>query len=99
MKKIGFIGVGNMGGALAARVIHDFSAEKQILVSSRTLEKATSFAKEWEVTALSNRALADAAEIIFLGVKPQKMQGLFEEIAPVLQQRQDRHSLRRWPSS
>lgn len=93
MKKIGFIGVGNMGGALAARVIHDFSEEKQILVSSRTLEKATAFAEEWEVTALSNRELAAAAEILFLGVKPQKMQGLFEEIAPVLQQRQDRFVL------
>ena len=43
MKKIGFIGVGNMGGTLA-KVAKHYPGE--LLVSSRTLEKAEAFAKE-----------------------------------------------------
>lgn len=90
MKKIGFIGVGNMGGALACNAL---TYTKDILISSRTPEKAQDFAAAYGGSPVSNRALAERADIIFLGVKPQKMRGLFEEIAPVLQQRRDRFVL------
>lgn len=92
MKTIGFIGVGNMGGTLAL-VAKDAVGAEAILVSSRTLEKAKAFAKEHGFTAVSNTDLALQAQVIFLGVKPQKMQGLFDEIAPVLQSRRDRFVL------
>ena len=90
MKKIGFIGVGNMGGTLA-RVALEYT--DNVLVSSRTLDKAQAFAAQFGGSAIDNAALAAQAEIIFLGVKPRKMQGLFDEIAPVLQQRTDRFVL------
>lgn len=86
--KIGFIGVGNMGGALAQRV-----RGGELLVSSRTMEKAQAFAAAYGGRPCSNGTLAAEAEVIFLGVKPQKMCGLFAEIAPILRKRSDRFVL------
>lgn len=91
-KKIGFIGVGNMGGTLA-KVAKAHIACEDIFVSSRTLEKAQAFAKENSLVPVENKELAEKAQIIFLGVKPQKMAGLFREIAPVLTLRKDRFVL------
>lgn len=92
MKKIGFIGVGNMGGTLAKIAIRACGGNA-VFVSSRTMEKAQRFAEESGCAALSNTALAEKAKMIFLGVKPQKMEELFEEIAPVLINRTDRFVL------
>ena len=92
MSKIGFIGVGNMGGTLAKIAVKALGAAS-VSVSSRTLENAQRFADETGCTAASNSELAANAEMIFLGVKPQKMPELLEEIAPVLAARNDRFVL------
>lgn len=84
VKEIGFIGVGNMGGTLAKVA---GAAPVQRLVSSRTMEKAECFARENHCIALSNQDLAARADMIFLGVKPQKIEELFDQIRPVLQSR------------
>ena len=89
---IGFIGVGNMGGTLARAAIGAVGAEN-VLVSSRTLEKAQSFAAETGCTAVTNAELAARAQVLFLGVKPQVMCTMLTEIAPVLQARDDRFVL------
>lgn len=89
---IGFIGVGNMGGTLARAAIRAVGAEN-VLVSSRTLEKAQRFAAETGCTAVTNEALAARAEVLFLGVKPQVMRSMLAEIAPVLKARSDRFVL------
>ena len=92
MSKIGFIGVGNMGGTLAKIAVKALGAAS-VSVSSRTLEKAQRFADGTGCTAASNSELAANAEMIFLGVKPQKMPELLDEIAPVLAARNDRFVL------
>ena len=92
MDKIGFIGVGNMGGTLAKIAVKALGAAS-VWVSSRTLEKAQRFADEVGCTAARNSELAASAEMIFLGVKPQKMPELLEEIAPMLAARADRFVL------
>lgn len=92
MKKLGFIGVGNMGGTLAGTAARACGAEN-VLVSSRTAEKARRFAEENGCAAMRSAEIAERAEMIFLGVKPQKMAELFEEIAPVLAGRSDRFVL------
>lgn len=89
---IGFIGVGNMGGTLARAAIRAVGAEN-VLVSSRTLEKAQRFAAETGCTAVTNEALAARAEVLFLGVKPQVMRTMLAQIAPVLKARSDRFVL------
>ena len=92
MEKIGFIGVGNMGGALA-QVAAKAVGPEHLLVSSRTLEKAQTFAAELGAEMVTNAELAAQAEMIFLGVKPQKMAGVLEELKPILAARQDRFVL------
>lgn len=92
MSKIGFIGVGNMGGTLAKVAVKALGAAS-VCVSSRTPEKAQRFAEETGCTAASNSELAAKAEMVFLGVKPQKMAELLKEISPILSARTDRFVL------
>lgn len=92
MNKIGFIGIGNMGGTLAKIAIRTCGGQS-VFVSSRTMEKARIFAEENGCIAMRNGSLAERADMIFLGVKPQKMTELFDEIAPILANRYDRFVL------
>ena len=92
MDKIGFIGVGNMGGTLAGVVLRNVGTER-LLISSRTQEKSEAFAAEYGGTAVDNRTLAAQASVLFLGVKPQKMAQVLSDLAPVLAAREDRFLL------
>ena len=87
--RIGFIGVGNMGGVLARAACRSVGAE-YISVSSRTPESARAFAERNGVKASSNKEIAEDADMIFIGVKPNQISGVFDEIAPVLGARIDR---------
>ena len=83
----GFIGAGNMGSALARAAGRSFSG-RQILISNRTPEKAQRVAAELGAEAVANAELAQRADYIFLGVKPQMMAGLFDELRPILAARE-----------
>ena len=77
--KYGFIGCGNMGGAIAkalAKNCTDFA------VSDRSGK-----AKELGFPYLSAAEIAEGAQRIFLGVKPQMMAGVLETLKPVLQEK------------
>ena len=92
-KSIGFIGTGNMGGAIAAAAANSGLAER-ILLANRTPAKAQALADQLLGAELSgNAAVARECQLIFLGVKPQMMAGMLEKISPVLAQRQDRFIL------
>ena len=86
--QLGFLGVGNMGGALARAAAKTLPAEK-IAVSSRTLEKAQAMAKELGCTALEDGALALRSDFVFLGVKPQVLPGVLRDLAPILASRRE----------
>ena len=92
MKTFGFIGTGNMGGALARAARKSLSGE-QVLLSNRTAEKAQLLAEELECLVADNTAVAERADVIFLGVKPQMMAELLADIGPVLARRQSRFLL------
>ncbi len=87
---IGFIGTGNMGSALAhAAAKSDAAAGVRFLLSNRTASKAETLAEELrhagaDARAVTNAEAARECGLIFLGVKPQMLEGLFSEIAPVL---------------
>ena len=84
MKKAAFIGVGNMGGALARAACRAIGPEQVVLVN-RTPAKAEALAAELGcAVAKSNAAAVRGAEYIFLGVKPQMMRPLLNTLAPVL---------------
>lgn len=88
----GFIGTGNMGGALA-RAARRRLEGGQILLSNRTEAKAAALAKELGASLSNNRTIAGNADYIFLGVKPQMMGELLAEIGPELGARKDRFVL------
>ena len=91
MIKVGFIGCGNMGGALAKAVSKSGICE--ILLSDTNEEKAKALAKEIGGIVANTNAVALTAKYIFLGVKPQMMADLIGKIAPVLKSRTDRFIL------
>lgn len=80
--KYGFIGCGNMGGALAKALS---KTTKDILLTDVNLDKAAALAEElgcgW---ADSNKAVASQCERIFLAVKPQMMADMLGGIADTL---------------
>ena len=84
--KIGFIGTGNMGGALASAAAK--SAQAELLLANRTPEKAQALAAAIGARVCDNAAAAGEADHLFLGVKPQMMAGMLEKIAPVLKARE-----------
>lgn len=91
MATFGFIGTGNMGGALA-RAAREKLPGENILLANRTAAKAETLAAELGCAAVDNAAAA-RADFVFLGVKPYLVAGLMEEISPVLSARTDRFVL------
>jgi len=75
----GFIGCGNMGGALA-RAVRKTVPGENILLSNRTPEKAEALAGELGAEASDNHTLARRSDFLFLGVKPQMMEGMLSDI-------------------
>ena len=88
----GFVGSGNMAGALARAAVKQVPAEK-IILSNRTRAKAEALAAELGCAVGSNEEVAGKSKYIFLGVKPQMMAGLLESLRPVLRGREDRYLL------
>ena len=77
--KYGFIGCGNMGGAIAkalAKNCLDFAASDR-----------SGKAKELGFPYLPATEIAEIADRIFLGVKPQMMAGVLKNLEPILQDR------------
>ena len=87
-----FIGTGNMGSALARAASKSLPPEK-IILSNRTPAKAEALARELGCAVGSTAQAAEQADYLFLGVKPQMMAGLLQQLAPVLARRQDRFCL------
>ena len=88
----GFIGTGNMGGALAKAAAKAL-APKTIFLSNKTADKAENLAKELGCQAVSVDMVAANCGYIFLGVKPQMMRDLLSQISPILKARVDRFIL------
>jgi len=74
--KYGFIGCGNMGGAIANALA---KTTKDILVSDRS-GKAKALAKELQITYAAPLAIAASCDRIFLAVKPQMMRQALEPL-------------------
>lgn len=92
MYKLGFIGTGNMGAALAAAAAKNTAAADMFLSDSCT-EKAKALAGRIGCDFGSAAEAAEECRYIFLGVKPQVMDLLLDEILPMLKRRNDRYVL------
>lgn len=88
-KKIGFIGCGNMGGALAVAAKNSIGGSF-VYVSDADTKKADDFAKENGVNVASVKEVAEKCDFIFLGVKPQVLKSVCSDLASLLKSRKDR---------
>ena len=81
--KYGFIGCGNMGGAIATALSR---ATKDIALSDRS-GKGKALAQQLEITYATNEIIAQTCDRIFLGVKPHMMKGCLAPLQEVLAQK------------
>lgn len=91
MKKVGFIGCGNMGGALAAAASK--YGECELYLADFSKEKSEELADKLAAKSATNAQIAAECDYIFLGVKPQIMPNMLAEISEVLKNREDRFVL------
>lgn len=85
--RVGFIGTGNMGGALCQAVRNSGRKDLGILLSDHSPGKALELSKKTDGEICSNKKIATVADFIFLGVKPRKMKEVLAEIATELKAR------------
>lgn len=83
--KIGFIGIGNMGGAILSGYATSENAEDHQLMAFDMNEELCAKMKN-EIPQLelckSGSELCAEADLVILGVKPQVIEGVLQEIAP-----------------
>ena len=89
MAIVGFIGTGNMGGALA-RAAAKSALTEELLLANRSPDKARRLAEELGGRCVSNREAAERAEVLLLGVKPQMLEGMLDGVRESLNARQER---------
>ncbi|MCH5211467.1 MAG: pyrroline-5-carboxylate reductase [Oscillospiraceae bacterium] len=80
--KIGFIGAGNMGGAIIGGIIGNGIAEPaDIIVSDINKTKVNELLNQYHIKqGLSNEIVAAAVDILFLCVKPNAIYSVIDEI-------------------
>ncbi len=79
--RVSFIGTGNMGAALA-RGIRAGLPKADLYFSNRSPEKALALAAELDGQAADNITAAQKGDFLFLGVKPDMIPRVIEEIRP-----------------
>ena len=86
MKEYGFIGVGNMAGAMIGGILRSRRAEpSQIIGSCRSLKSRDKAQALYQIAMTGdNREVAKEAKILFLCVKPQFLDGVIGEIREVI---------------
>ncbi len=89
IQKFGFIGCGNMGSALAKALAKKVDS-KNILLADANIFLAEKLAGELDACFASTEEIVDECDYIFLGVKPQTLPTLFEQIRPLLTKREEK---------
>lgn len=85
MKKVGFIGVGNIAGAIISGAVKsEILKPENIVLYDVNEEKLLAFAKSGFIIANSLELLAKQSDILFLTVKPQILPTVLEELNPLL---------------
>lgn len=93
MNSFGFIGCGNMGGALARAVAKKVGGEN-VYVSDFDKNKVNALVSECNAVASDNNYIAKNCDYIFLGAKPQTLLiELLPSIAEILKNRQSGFTL------
>lgn len=87
MHKIGFIGAGNMGGALIVAAAKSV-APQEVIIADHSFEKAKALAGQIGChAAASNEEIVADAEYVVLAVKPNVIRDVVRSIAPAVTER------------
>ena len=81
--KYGFIGCGNMGGAIARAL----SRQTTDIMIADPSPNAKETAQSLGAVYTDNKTLVSQCDRVFLAVKPHLMQGMLEPLAPILQEK------------
>ena len=85
--RVGFIGTGNMGGALATAVA---KVGYRAVLFDKDGEKAAALSQKMGGKLINNLAdMFDMCTFVFIGVKPQMLESLANEIRPILDEMGD----------
>ena len=83
-KRLGFIGAGNMSGAILGGVLRSgLLTPNQITVSNRSAGKLARLANQGVHTTADNTVVVRESDLIILGIKPQMFADVLPQIAPV----------------
>ncbi len=81
---IAVIGAGKMGEALVSGLLKAGTSPDDLIITERYEERASELSQRYGVKSVSNADAAHQAETIVLAVKPQDMDALLAELAPVV---------------
>ncbi len=87
MTKIGFIGAGNMGTALAQAT--SLIDNTELYIYDKDEAKAASLAKGIGAATASNKEIAEVCDFIFMAVKPNIIKAAAGEISDILKNREN----------
>ena len=88
MKRFGFIGMGNMAGAMLKGMLRVFSPD-ELMFAEKNEEQGKRVEKETGVEyAVSNRSCSSSVKYLILAVKPQFMPEVLEEIKEEIKEEQ-----------
>lgn len=87
MKKVGFIGCGNMGGALLRAAAK--TEKYEIYAADFDKTKVENACKEAGAKASCAKEIAEKCDFVFIGVKPQMLADCFDEIKDIFAERKD----------
>ena len=81
---IAVIGAGKMGEALVSGLLKAGTSPDDLIITERYEERANELSQRYGVKSVTNAEAANQAETIVLAVKPQDMEALLAELAPVV---------------
>jgi len=84
---IAFIGAGHMAGSLINGLTSDGYDPTRIVASDTNPDALAAMARRTGVRTTADNALAAGSDVVVLAVKPQTLQGVARQIAPVVQRR------------
>lgn len=85
--KIGFIGLGNMGGAIAQAIA--MLNQHELLLSNHNPEKAAKIQETAGGNILSNKAIVEQADLVFLGIKPNLLASVLTSLSEEVARKSD----------
>lgn len=83
--KLGFIGAGNMAGAILGGILNSkLLPPEQVYISNRRQEKLEIHGRRGVFTTTDNTVVAKEADLVILGIKPQMFEEVLPQVAPML---------------